>query len=59
MRRERIFELDRAGGREKVTRAIYSPKQYRRENGKVRRNWSVLLAVVIGATLGCVLYAVM
>lgn len=48
------FRLNYDGGREKITRAMYSPQGYRRENKKDRTTgeWSFWTAALIGIVLG-------
>lgn len=50
LRKENEFQLDRDGGREKITRAMYSPQPYRRENSSPSsgKKWSMLGAILIG-----------
>jgi hypothetical protein len=49
-KKNREFLLDRHGGREKITRAMYSPQSYRRENAKQgnAKRWSPVGAIILG-----------
>ncbi len=53
MRKNEEFTLDRHGGRDKITKAMYSPQTYRRENTAWRRKkqWRISGAIVIGCII--------
>jgi hypothetical protein len=55
MKRKRLCDLDRSGGRDKIARATYSPQQYRRENSTSRSGGSGVLWL-IAFLLFCLLY---
>lgn len=52
-----IFRLDRNGGPDKIAKATYSPKAYRRENAKPARLstpklvvvWAIVFGIMFGA----------
>lgn len=52
------FQLDYEGEREKITRAMYSPQGYRRENMKARseKGLSFGTAALLGIMLGLLIH---
>jgi hypothetical protein len=55
---DKLFTLDRDGGREKISRATYAPRSHRRANttSRARSKWSLSIAVLVGAIIGTVLF---
>ena len=48
---DKDFLLDKSGGREKITRAMYNPQGFRRENQGRLRSRGRLVWVVVGCAL--------
>lgn len=58
---DKLYILDRNGGREKILRVTYAPRSHRRVNtaARVKSKWTLAIAILVGAIIGTVIYQLM